>query len=42
MFTDMSHQGEGAVGYTLAWKDGHTWKGIKTHMGYNQEVLDAE
>jgi len=42
MFTDGSRQEEGAVGYAVAWKDGHTWKGIKTHMGYNQEAFDAE
>jgi len=24
------------------WKSGQTWKGIKTHMGYNQEAYDAE
>jgi len=42
MFTDGSRQEEGAAGYAVAWKDGHTWKGIKTHMGYNQEAFDAE
>jgi len=26
----------------VAWKEGQTWKGIKTHMGYNQEAFDAE
>jgi len=41
-FTDGSQQVEGTVGYAMAWKDGHSWKGIKTHMGYNQEAFDAE
>ena len=26
----------------MAWKSGLTWKGIKTHMGYNQEAYNAE
>jgi len=26
----------------VAWKNGQAWKGIKTHMGYNQEAYDAE
>jgi len=42
MFTDGSRQEEGAAGYAVAWKGGHTWKGIKTHMGYNQEAFDME
>ena len=29
-------------GYVVAWKDGYTWKGIKTHMEYNQKAFDAE
>jgi len=32
----------GAAGYAVAWKTGQTWKGIKTHLGYNQEAIDAE
>ena len=42
MFTDGSRLEEGAAGYAVAWKNGQTWKGIKTHMGYNQEAFDAE
>jgi len=42
MFTNGSRQEEGAVWYVVTWKDGLTWKGIKTHMGYNQEAFDAE
>ena len=42
MFTDGSRLDDGAAGYAVAWRDGQTWKGIKTHMGYNQEAYDAE
>ena len=42
MFTDRSRLDSGAVGYAVAWKNGQTWKGIKTHMGYNQAAYDAE
>jgi len=42
MFTDGSRMEEGAAGYAVAWKEGQTWKGVKTHMGYNQEAFDAE
>ena len=42
MFTDRSRLEEGAVGYAVVWRNGHTWKGIKTHMDYNQEAFDAE
>jgi len=42
MFTDGSRMEDGAAGYAVAWKNGQTWKGIKTHMGYNQEAYDAE
>jgi hypothetical protein len=31
-----------AAGYVVVWKNDQTWKGIKTHMGYNQEAYDAE
>jgi len=30
------------AGYAVVWKNGQTWKGIKTHMGYSQEAYDAE
>ena len=26
----------------VAWKSSQTWEGMKTHMGYNQEVYDVE
>jgi len=26
----------------VAWKNGLSWKGIKTHLGFNQEAFDAE
>jgi len=42
MFTDGSRMEDEAAGYAVAWKNGQTWKGIKTHMGYNQEAYDAE
>jgi len=42
MFTDGSRLDSGAAGYAVVWKNGQTWKGIKTHMGYNQEAYDAE
>ena len=42
MFTDGSRLEDGAAGYVVAWKNGQTWKGIKTHTGYNQEAVDAE
>ena len=42
MFTDGSRPEDGAAGYAVAWKNGQTWKGIKTHMGYYQEAFDAE
>jgi len=42
MFTDGSRTEDGAAGYAVAWKNGRSWKGIKTHMGYNQEAYDAE
>jgi len=41
MFTDWSWMESGAAGYVMAWKEGQSWKGIKTHMGYNQEAFDA-
>jgi len=31
-----------AAGYAVVWRKGESWAGIKTHMGYNQEVYDAE
>jgi len=42
MFTDGSRTEEGATGYAVAWKEDQTWKGVKTHMGYNQEAFDVE
>jgi len=42
MFTDRSQLEEGAAGYAVVWRNGQTWKGIKTHMGYNQEAFDTE
>ena len=44
MFTDGSRLDDGAVGYAVVWKNPHglSWKGIKTHMGFNQEAYDAE
>ena len=42
MFTDGSRLDDGAAGYAVAWKNGQSWKGIKTHMGFNQEAYDAE
>ena len=42
MFTDGSRLESGAAGYAVAWKNGRTWEGIKSHLGYNQEVFDAE
>jgi len=42
MYTDGSWLKSGAAGYTVAWKNGHIWEGIKTLLGYNQEAFDAE
>jgi len=42
MFTDGSRLEDGAAGYAVVWKNGLSWKGIKTHLGYNQEAFDAE
>jgi len=42
MFTNGSRLEEGVVGYAVVWRNGHTWKGIKTHMDYNQEAFDAK
>jgi len=42
IFTDGSQLDDGAAGYAVVWKNGQTWKGIKTHMGYNQEAYGAE
>jgi len=35
MFTDGSRLDDGGAGYAVVWKNGLTWKSIKTHMGYN-------
>ena len=42
MFTDGSRLEDGAAGYVVAWRNGLAWKGIKTHLGYNQEAFDTE
>jgi len=42
MFTDGSWLDDGAAGYAVVWKNGQSWKGIKTHMGYNQEAYNSE
>ena len=42
MFTDGSWLEDGAAGYAVAWKNGQTWKCIKTHMGYNQDAFEAK
>jgi len=41
-FTDGSRLENEAAGYAVAWKNGGTWEGIKTHMGFNQEAYDTE
>jgi hypothetical protein len=33
IFTDGSRLESSAAGYAVAWKNGQTWKGIKTHLG---------
>jgi len=42
IFTDGSQLENGATGYAVAWKYGHTWKGHKTHLGWGQGAYDAE
>jgi len=42
IFTDGSRLESGATGYAVTWKAGNQWRGVKTHMGYNQEAFDAE
>ena len=42
IFTDGSRLENGATGYVVIWKNGQTWKGHKTHMGWGQEAYDAE
>jgi len=42
MFTDGSKLDSGATGYSVVWKRGLTWVGVKVHMGSNQEAYDAE
>jgi len=41
MFTDGSRLDSCAAGYSVVWKRGQTWVGIKTHLGYSQEAYDA-
>jgi len=42
MFTDGSWLENESARYAVAWKNGQTWEGIKTHMGFNQDAYDAE
>jgi len=43
MWTDGSRLDSGACGYSVMWGHGpNDWRGVKTHMGYNQEAYDAE
>jgi ribonuclease HI len=42
MFTDGSRLDSGASGYAVAWQNGQSWVGTKTHMGKNQEAYDTE
>ena len=42
IFTDGSRLGNGTTGYAVAWKQGASWKGHKTHLGWGQEAFDAE
>jgi len=39
MWTDGSRQDNGACGYSVVWGKGcHYWRGVKTHMGFNQGI----
>ena len=40
--TDGSRLENGATGYAVTWKNGKSWKGHKTHMGWGQEAFDAK
>jgi len=42
MFADGSRLDDRAAGYAAVWKNGQSWVGVNTHMGYNQEAYDAE
>jgi len=42
LFTEVTRLHEGATGYAVFWRNGHTWEGIITHMGYKQQTYDAE
>jgi len=42
MFTDGSRLDNGETGFSVVWKRGLTWAGVKGHMGGNQEAYDAE
>jgi len=42
MFTDGSRLDGGATGYSVVWRKGQTWAGVKVHMGNNQEAHDVE
>ena len=42
IFTDRSRLEDGVARYSVVWKSGQSWVGIKTRMGYNQKVYDTE
>jgi len=42
LWTDGSRDENGPAGYAVAWREGRSWAGRKTHMGYYQEAYDAE
>jgi len=42
MFAGWSRLDGGAAGCAVVWGNGKTWKGIKTHMGYNKQTYYAE
>jgi hypothetical protein len=42
MITDGWRLDSGVAGYVVAWKNGQSRGGIKTHMDYSQEAYDAE
>jgi len=42
LWTDGSRDGNGAVGYAVAWRKGQSWAGSMAHMGYYKEAYDAE
>jgi len=42
MFADGSRLDDGATSYAVVQKNGQSWVGIKTHMGFKQEACGAE